>query len=257
MLSRLSLFLFILLIISACGKRQTEQFELNAEEQYAYFPLQIGRYVVYQVDSIIYDFAAGGAIKRDSTRTLIKEITADTLRDQTGQLLYAVERYERKNDSEPWALKSISTATRTTTQAIRTENNFRFLKLIFPFDRRSEWDGNLWIDETREIEIAGERVRPFSNWQYEVDSLDVPATVGAFAFDSTLLVTEADDQNIIEKRLSRVRYAKNIGVVWREQWILDSQYCNQVPPLADCETKPWAEKAEKGYILRQTVIGFN
>ena len=257
MLSRFLQFLFILLIINACGKRQTEEFEISTGEQYAYFPLQTGKYIIYQVDSIVYDFAAGGAIIRDSTRTLVKEITADTLRDLTGQLLYAIERYERKTDGDPWVLKSISTGARTATQAIRTENNFRFLKLVFPFDRRSEWDGNLWIDETREIEIAGERVRPFANWQYEVDSLDVPAVIGSFAFDSTLLVTEVDDENIIEKRLSRVRYAKNIGVVWREQRILDSQYCNQVPPPADCETKPWAEKAEKGYILRQTIIGFN
>lgn len=254
---RIPFFAAILLIVSACGDRVIEEPEPADSSQYNYFPLRIGQYTVYSVDSIIYDFAQGGGTVRDSFRTFVREIVADTLRDQTGQLLYSIERYERRHDTAAWVLKSIGTAARTTTQAIRTDNNLRFLKLVFPLDRRSEWDGNLWIDENREIEIAGERMRPFVNWEYEVDSIDVPAIVGNFAFDSTLLVTEVDDKNIIERRLSRVLYAKNVGVVWREQWILDSQYCNQSPPPADCETRPWELKAEKGYILRQTIIEFN
>ena len=250
-------FAFIVLIINACGERVTLDYNPGTEAQFAYFPLRIGNYTVYRVDSIVYDFSPGGGTLRDSSSTFVKEMVADTLRDQTGLLLYQIERYERSSDTLPWQLKSIGTAARTPGQAIRTEDNLRFLKLIFPMDRRSEWDGNIWIDEGREIEIAGERMRPFSNWNYEVDSIDVPAGVGSFVFDSTLVVTEADDNNIIERRYSKVRYAKHIGVVWREQWILDSQYCNQSPPPADCETKPWEDKAEKGYILRQTILEFN
>lgn len=257
MLLRLLSFSIILLIINACSERATLDPEPFDESQYEYFPLEIGKYVVYQIDSIIYDFAPGGGTARDSSRTFAKEIVADTLRDQTGKLLYTFERWERKSDTAAWILKSVATASRTKTQAIRTEDNFRFLKLIFPLDARSEWDGNIWIDENREIEIAGERMRPFTNWHYEVDSIDIQAFVGQFAFDSTLIVTEADDKNIIERRLSRVRYAKHIGLVQREQWILDSQYCNQSPPPADCETRPWELKAEKGYILWQVAIEFN
>ena len=247
-----------LLLLAACGERTiTPPRESQAEEQYAYFPLEIGKFVVYQVDSVVYDFASGGGIVRDSSRTFVREWVADTLRDQTGQLLYTVERYERSSTDQPWALRSIGTATRSADQAIRTENNLRFLKLVFPMDRRSEWDGNIWIDVNREIEIAGERMRPFTNWQYEVDTIDRPALVGQFAFDSTLIITEADDNNVIERRYSRARYAKHVGLVWREQWILDSQYCNSNPPPADCATRPWEQKAERGYILRQVVLAFN
>ena len=241
----------------ACGERRTIQPEPFDLAQYDYFPLEIGKFVVYQVDSIVYDFAPGGGTVQDSSRTFAREVVADTLRDNTGALYFVIERYERVDANDPWLFKSASTASRTSNQAIRTENNWRYLKLVFPLDRRSEWDGNIWIDKSREIEIAGERVRPFTNWIYEVDSIDVPAMVGQFAFDSTLLVTEADDINVIERRLSRVRYARHIGIVWREQWILDSQYCNQTPSPVDCESRPWEQKAEKGYILRQTILSFN
>ncbi len=243
--------------VLACGERQTAEPEPFDTSQYSYFPLKIGKFVEYQVDSVVYDFGAGGNIIQDSSQTFSKEIVADTLRDNLGELQYIIERYERSDLSHPWAFKNAITASRTATQAVRTQDNWRFLKLVFPMNRRSEWDGNIWIDDNREIEIAGERMRPFTNWAYEVDSIDVQAFVGQFTFDSTLLVTEADDVNVIERRLSRVRYAKHIGVVWREQWILDSQYCNHIPPPADCETRPWAQKAEKGYILRQTIISFN
>ena len=246
-----------LAVFQSCSDRQTETYDSGAAEQYAYFPLQIGKYIVYQVDSVVYDFSASGGTLRDSSSTFVRELVSDTLRDQNGQLQYLIERSERKSPNDPWQLRHIGAALRNSSQAIRIENNLRFLKLIFPMDRRSEWDGHIWIDENREIEIAGERMRPFANWLYEVDSIDIQASVGPFLFDSTLVVTEVDENNIIERRLSRLRYAKNVGLVWREQLILDSQYCNQSPPPADCESRPWELKAERGYILRQVVIAFN
>jgi hypothetical protein len=122
--------------------------------------------------------------------------------------------------------------------------------------RRSEWNGNLWINTELEVSIKGDRIRPFVNWNYEVDSIDIQRQVGEFTFDSTLVITEVDENNIIERRLSRAIYAKHVGLVFKEQWILDSQYCNQTPPPVDCETKPWLEKAERGYLYRQTVIAY-
>ena len=242
----------------ACSKQPVIPIEpVDPASQYAYFPLEIGKFIDYAVDSVVYDFATGSSILRDSTRTFLREVIADTILDNAGQPVYAIEQYERRSDTAAWQIRRVYSAARTATQAIRTEENLRFLKLIFPLDRHSAWNGNLWIDQYREIEIAGERLRPFVNWNYEVDSLDIPAAIGPFNFDSILVVTEVDETNAIERRFSRVKYAKHLGLVWREQWILDSQYCNQLPPPADCLSKPWTEKAEKGYVLRQVITNHN
>lgn len=242
----------------SCSELTPPPFEpIDLANQHRYFPLEIGKFSEYYVDSIVYDFAPGGGILRDSTHRLIREEIADTFRDQTGLLVYRIERFERADTSQPWQLIQVFSSVRTNTQAMRTEHNLRFLKLVFPFDRFTSWDGNLWIDQYQDVEIAGERMRPFVNWNYRVDSLDFPAQIGPFTFDSVLVVTEVDATNAIERRLSRSKYAKGVGLVWREQWILDSQYCNQVPPPADCLSKAWQEKAEAGYILRQVVTGFN
>ena len=246
------------IFFGACSKQSDQQFiPINPADQHAYYPLSVGKYVEYTVDSVLYDFALTGGTSRDSIRTWVREEITDTFTDNLGQPLFRIERFERKSDTSPWQLKQVLAAGQSNTQAIRTENNLRFLKLVFPFYRNTKWDGNLWIDPYLEIEVAGERIRPFTNWQYKIDAMDIPAQIGTFAFDSVLVVNEVDQTNAIERRLSRSTYAKHIGLVSREQWILDSQYCNQIPPPTDCQTKPWTEKAETGYILRQVIIGYN
>lgn len=249
-------FGLLLLPFVSCDKSQIPSDLVFNPEQYEYFPLKIGKYIDYQVDSIVFDYSGASTI-RDSSSTFVREMVVDTFHDNTGQLLYRVERSERQNETDPWNIAYTFSQARTRTQAIRTEQNLRFLKMVFPMDRRSAWDGNVWIDKTQEIEVAGERIQPFSSWAYEVDSIDLSAHVGAFAFDSTLLITEANDTNVFERRFSRAQYAKRVGLVRREQWILDSQYCNHTPVPSDCDTRPWELKAEKGYILRQTIIAFN
>ena len=251
------LFLLALLVVS-CGKREIETY--NPEDiaaQQRYFPLSLnGTPLVYQVDSLVYDFPIGSSKTIDSTTCFISEIARDTFRGPDGGLVYRIERQMRQSDTMPWVFDRFWSAELTRTQAIRTEDNLRFLRLVFPLDRRSEWDGNLWIDDQQEIMVRGETMRPFTGWRYEVDSVDVPRAVGVFQFDSTLVVTEVDETNIIERRYSKSVYAKGIGLVYKEQWILDSQYCNQVPPPGDCETKPWLEKAERGYVYRMKLVSF-
>lgn len=247
-----------MLLHVACDDSEQMPFQpVDLEAQFAYFPVQVGKYVEYQADSVIYDFGPGGSTVRDSVTTFVREETTDTFRNNAGELTFVIERFERQGMSDPWVVQRVWSASRSATQAVRVEDNLRFLRLVFPFDARTRWNGHLWIDPYLEVEIAGERLRPFVNWNYRVDSVDVPARIGAFAFDSVLVVSEVDETNAIERRLSRAWYAKSVGLVRREQWILDSQYCNQIPPPADCLTRPWEEKAQKGYILRQVILRHN
>lgn len=250
------LLLFLALGFAGCSDRQTEQPVMDAAGQYAYFPLRIGKSITYVVDSVVFGTGPGGVL-RDSSRIFLQETVVDTLRDNTGQLIYLVERSERRSDTSAWQLKNVWSAARTTNQAVRTEDNLRFLRLIFPMDERSDWDGNRWIDPQTELVVAGESLRPFSGWRYRVDSLDVSLAVGAFVFDSALVVTETDEENLFERRFSKAVYAKKLGLVRREQWFLDSQYCNRNPAPPDCATKPWEEKAERGFIVKMIVFDFN
>ncbi|MCB0583274.1 MAG: hypothetical protein KDD10_28600, partial [Phaeodactylibacter sp.] len=98
------------LLFLACNKREIEDTRIE-DYGYGYFPLEVGRAWEYEVDSIIYDPAVGGTAA-DSFRTFIREVVADTLLDNTGEVLYRVERYYRRNDTLPWQVERVLTLSR-------------------------------------------------------------------------------------------------------------------------------------------------
>ncbi len=246
-------FFALMLAISACGDRKTG--DLVPDETPAYLPLEIGRCVTYAVDSIIYDSDGQGGIKTDTNRFFAKEILTDTFRDAAGNLAFRLERFERPDELHDWLIHDVWAVQRVDHQSVRTEENLRYIKLVHPLDRRSEWDGLAFIDREQVIEIAGEPMDLFKGWLTEVDTVDKPRAVGNFSFDSTLVLREADYDDKVDRRFSKEIYAKNVGLVFREQWLLHSR-CADKGDLAPCAGKPWEDIAGKGFILRQVVVDF-
>jgi len=233
-------------IFAACKKTPDDyQTDLGLE----YFPLEIGKFIEYELDSTIYD--PNGDSTVFSTKTFAREEVIDTLHDLTGNVLYKIERYERTADSLPWAIKKVLTHSVQDHQAIRTEDNLRFQKMPFPIRKGTRWNGNSFFDEGLIVTVAGESLEMFKGWSYRVLGVDEPAAVGDFQFQETATIEEADNENLIELRRSTATYAKGIGLVYRELWILDTQ-C-----IENCTGQPWEEKAEKGFILKQTILNHN
>ncbi len=77
-------FLFLL---ASCD--ETENFVLDSKE--AYFPLEIGKYITYSVDSIQYSTSSGGATNVVSSTFQWREMVVDTFRDAENRLVYEVE----------------------------------------------------------------------------------------------------------------------------------------------------------------------
>lgn len=241
-----SLFLFAAAIFAACKETPDDY---NPDPGQDYYPLTVGKFVEYQMDSTIFD-PNGDTTVYQSTYFLKEEIV-DTLTDNNGNLLFRIEQYQRASDTLPWAISKVLTASIQDNQAIRTEDNLRFIKLIFPVKKNKSWDGNVHFQNSQIVTVAGESLEMFKGWGYRIRLADEPATVGNFTFDKTITVEEAENENLIELRRSNAVYAKNIGLVYREVWVLDTQ-C-----IDDCIGQPWEEKAEKGFILKQTIINHN
>lgn len=214
-----------------------------------YYPLEVGKAIEYEMDSTIFDPNGDTTVYRSVT--FMKEEIVDTLSDNNGNLLYKIERYERAADSLPWQVKKVLTAAVQADQAIRTEDNLRFIKMVFPTEKGSKWNGNIHFNEGLIVTVAGESLEMFKGWAYRTLQVGEPATIGGFQFDETATVEEADNENLIELRRATATYAKGIGLAYRELWILDTQ-C-----IDDCIGQPWEEKAEKGFILKQTILKHN
>lgn len=234
--------------LSACGKNETDTYPDLAKE---YYPLQIGKTWVYNIDTILYDPQSGNIVKVDTFRWQVREVLIDTFTDLTGQLTYKIERSERRrNDTIPFEVKKIFTTALSTNEVLRTEDNLKFIKFPRFFGEQTTWDGNVYCDQSLIIEVAGERMGLFSKkWNYEILSFGKAEKIGTKDFTDVLTVLAQSDTRILtEKRYNLEKYAKGIGLVYKEQHILDTQKLDA--------TIAWEKKAEKGYIVKQTILSF-
>jgi hypothetical protein len=239
----------------ACDKQTLE--EIDPDLGYEYFPLEVGKYLEYEADSIIYDPSAGGTEVLVS-KTLVREEIIDTLRSNAGDLRFIVERSERADSTQAWEVKRQLWLSRAETQAIRNEDNLQFISMVFPIKQGVEWNGNLFFDESLIIPVAGESIEMFKSWSYEFRRHGESFNEEGLSFPDVVEVSMADNENLIERRFAREIYARDIGLVYRELLILDTQCevcCNN--DFALCESLPWEQKAEKGFILRQRITDYN
>lgn len=235
-----------LFFFTACKKTPDNYLSQTGKD---YYPLEVGKFIEYEMDSTIYD--PNGDSMVFSTKTFVREEVVDTLHDNNDSVLFKIEHYERVADTLPWTIKKVLSQTVLNNQAIRTEDNLRFIKMTFPLRKGKRWDGNIFFNEDLIVTIAGETLEMFKGWSYRVNEVNQPFSIGNFQFDETATVEEAENENLIELRRSKSVYAKSIGLVYRELWILDTQ-C-----IDDCIGKLWEEKAQKGFILKQTIINHN
>ena len=234
------------LLFYSCGKDQFED-PANLNKGYHYYPLETGKYRIYQVDSILFDTTSSG-VRVDSVRTYLKEEMVDTFKNSIGNTVYRIIRSEKKVLTEPWVFKDIVSAEKDSFQAIRTENNFRMLKLVFPLRSRQVWNSTLYFDNSVEIKAGKNEIVMFKNWESELISLGKSATVLGKTFSDVVEVFQANDENSIELRRVREKYAKGIGLLSCEMEILDTQKPASVP---------WRRKAQSGFIFRQYLIDSN
>jgi hypothetical protein len=208
------IYLFFLAII-ACSCKKDEPVSSN-DLGYSYFPTEIKRYIIYDVDSIVHDDFTNTI---DTFKYQLKEYIDISFTDNAGRNTLRIERSVKYYNpsvpysSIPWTLKNVWYANRTNTTAERVEENQRYVKLIFPVVNKKSWNGNA-------SNTLGEK-------EYVYTEVNVPKTIGPISSDSTLSVTQQNSENLIEKKYYVEVYAKNIGMVSKE--IIDVQSNTIIP----------------------------
>ena len=237
-----------IVLTSACNEETAEP---RTDRGYDYFPLSIGQEQLFLMDSIVLRPEVGG-IFFDSVRIEVREVLVDTLRDQENQLWYRGERYDRHIDSLNWRFRQSFLVGRDDSRALRQDDNLEFVKLVFPLRSDQNWDGHVGFDQYREIEVGGQPVQVFADWDYRYLQIGEPAAFGDQTYDDVSLVEGADYENLLNRRLSLEAYARGIGLVYRELEVFETQ-C-QICCGGDtgtCLDLSWREKAEGGFIIRQ------
>ena len=234
-----------LIFVVSCGKNETETLEIKGKE---YYPLAIGKSVIYNVDSVVYDPQPVGPPEIDTTYWQFREDIIDTFKGVDGNLQYKIEISQRRRGTTAWSISRVLSASITEQYALRDDGNLRFIKFPFGFIERTTWDGNIFTDPSVKFIVANDKIEPFSKkWNYIIDSYGKPETIGGKAFDDVLTVVAKTDPKILtETRTLTEKYAKGVGLVFKELKILDTQKLD--PNMA------WEKKAEKGFIVRQVFV---
>jgi hypothetical protein len=216
------LILFIGICLLSCKKDREDVAPVDIGHDYA--ALTLGKYVVYDVDSFYYDdFTA----TIDTFNFQIREEVAESYTDLEGDEAFKIERYRKDHDTLSWVLADVWNAKLTQTNYQKVEENVRYVKLIFPVRENSSWNGNI--------------MNNMGSQTYDYDEVDVAETIGTKSFNKVLTVDQLEELNLIEQKLSKEKFAKGVGMVYRKNMDL----------VRNNLTAPW-----RGYDVTYTVNSY-
>jgi hypothetical protein len=221
-----------LCIFPSC-KKANNNYTLNYE--YNYFPLDSGNYIIYNVDSITYNFN-GVTYQRDTVRFQWMRVVGDTFYDNQNRLSYKLYYYRRPDSTySNWTIDRVWWATLTTTNVQVQEDDLRFIKLVFPPALNETWNGNLYIPSP-----PNDQYTVFQNWNYYYENIDTTFLLNGLTFNNSLIVSEVNQENLLNKTLRTEVYRQNVGMIYEEWEALSKQNVN-----AD-----WITGPEAGFRIR-------
>jgi len=194
---------------------------------YAYFPLDWGKYVEYEIKTKTYTLLALPTTKQYQVREMITE----SYTNSENKTSYKIQRYKRNNATQPWAVDSIWSTNIDNFQAFRSENNKTFLKLAFPLIEGAKWNGNAFNNLKKDDCVLTE--------------LDLAKKINNFQFDKTLTVVLANDSNFVYQDRRHEIYARNVGLVYK--YTKSYNYC---------QTCGQQTKIETGIEKTQTILNY-
>lgn len=233
MIKRLLILVFTPVFLASCAKKTvpSDVNQLGVE----YYPTKQGKYVIYSVDSIVYSDLLHDTAEY---KYQIKEKIADTYTDNSGRPATRLERYIRKYnaqkpyDSIPWTMKEVWMVNADTKAVQVLESNVRYTKLSFPVREKDTWNGNA-------LNTLGE-------WMYTYNYIDRSETIGQTKFDKVLLVAQKNFVTAISHQAYNEKYAKGIGLVYREIIDVNSSSINPSVPVLN--------RISKGIVYKQIFV---
>jgi hypothetical protein len=201
---RFAIGIIALLVLVSCGKDEEPG---RVDLGLAYFPVNKGTYVDYQVDSVHVDEQGGFPTYRITYE--MRELIAEDFVDPEGRLSQRIERYV-KDSLDEWVIRDVWYQHRSQSVAERVEENVRRIRMVFRPEVSKEWDLNA--------------LNPESALEMTFEEIDKPALLNGFNFDSTLVVNTTYTNNLVDTIINMERFAKHIGVV-EKKWVeTNSQY---------------------------------
>ena len=234
-MKKLTYFILALVVITtnSCSKDDEQLVDLGLD----YFPVEIGKYVEFVVDSTFVDeqFGAPSTVVQYELR----EVIAEEFIDQSGRTVQRIDRFV-KDSTGNWIIRDVWTQFRSNSKAERVEENQRKFRLSFRPDFEKRWDLNAFNNDQ-----VFSNTSPFEFVEMEYQEIDEPYTVNGMTFDSTIAVNTTYPSNLIITLIEYERFAKGVGLIEKEWVELNSQW--------DMVSQTWKDT---GFTVKYTLTGF-
>ncbi len=186
-------FISLAFLLLSCKKQ-----EAAPEFYYDYFPIEKGRYVVYDVCEITHDEALA---QHDTVYYQLKTLIGDTVTDNSGRETREFFRYTRPNASAAWQVQDLWTVYKDNHRLESIEENQRIIRLVFAVTKEKEWNPNAY--------------NTMDPMEFYYSDLHTEKTVGNTLFQETVTVEEQDFFSLVDYRRKYEVYARKVGLIQR------------------------------------------
>jgi hypothetical protein len=208
-----------LLFLFSC-KKETETIPAIPFSDYS--PLVVGKFITYNLDSLVY--TNFGTVVAHRLYEVKYKVENEYL-DNSGRKAFRISRSISVPGANNFIPENTFSALNTATAHEFVENNQRVFKLTQPVADGNTWKGNSAIDVTSSIDL-----QYLGDWDFTYDSVGVSKRVGSYIFPNTLIVrqrdysfglpvvpvTSSNPTLYATKDFAKEVYAKGVGMVKRE-----------------------------------------
>jgi hypothetical protein len=192
----------LIILASACGK---DEF-IPADRGTDYFPIQVGSLWIYNVNETIYSEVT--TPKESSYR--LRLFVSDSIVNSAGAYTYIINRSRQTIGESTWSAVDTWSVSINDREAIVTEGNISFKRLMFPTRAGLTWNGN-------EYNNMGEDI-------YAMEAYEGEDILPGMTFENTIRVEQESNEDFIVFRDEREElYMKDIGLV--RQSVTQLNYC--------------------------------
>jgi hypothetical protein len=214
---------FTTALLNSCKKDRVVVDAKSSDLYQAFLPLEVGKYIIYDIDSSIWDDTK--CIKY-TNKYQHQYLVADTFRDAQRRLSYAINVLSRKSPADKFVVNDVVYYTPGAEQMEYVEKNIRFMRLVNPIVEGKKWKGNILVPS------EDQDYNYLQNWNYTYSNVLKPYNNGAINFEKTITVKEVDTilnnpETMPDAYASLLQsksvYAFRVGLVYREYtyWIYD------------------------------------
>ncbi len=187
--------------LSACTKLKDAPAELPN-----YYPLALDDYSTFAIEELQHNPFME---ETDTLHYWRRETVADTIRDNTGEIVYKIE-IEQSNDSgKTWMFIATGFTHRDVYSAQRMLNDVRTIVLSFPLRDRKSWDIN-------ERNIQKKKTARYFD-------IDQTYTLAGVEYTNTLRVDLGNDVDLFFQEIEEEIYSRGKGLIWRRKLSVETQ----------------------------------